>query len=368
VSSVIFYDAVAYLQLPYLMKACVHMFFVRAGMSGRAVSLTIIGLAAVLLCSNAWAGGMTVNLTFDSSFTSSFANNPNNPNELSQAEAAANYAASQIGALFNNTIADRNGNIIPFPLNINVSGVSDTSIFGQSVTNGSGPYSYSEIRSALVANSIGQPSAAAVAALPTSDPAGSNNYYLTSAEATALGFQDRANQVYGTISFGAGYHWAFDPSNRAVAGEYDFIGAVEHEITEVMGRIGLTGEVGPNLLPAYSPLDLFRYSAAGVHAPSGTGAGIYFSTDNGVTNLHTYNDVDVATRTDAGDWAGGQGNDSFNQFFTTGVVEGITPVDIQELNVIGWTVAVPEPSSLSLFALGAVVCGTYSRRRSRAIA
>ena len=72
--------------------------------------------AELLVNPEAKAGGLTVSLTFDSTFTSSFGAN------AAQAEAAANYAAQQFQNLF----------VDPVKINITVSGVSDTSIFGQS--------------------------------------------------------------------------------------------------------------------------------------------------------------------------------------------------------------------------------------------
>ena len=35
--------------------------------------------------------------------------------------------------------------------------------------------------------------------------------------------------------------FTFDPFHRAVAGDYDAIGTMEHEITEVLGRIAGSG-------------------------------------------------------------------------------------------------------------------------------
>ena len=310
--------------------------------------------AGLLANPEAKAGGLTINLTFDSTFTTSFGAN------TAQAEAAVNYAAQQFQTLFSD----------PVQINITVSGVADTSVFGQSSSSLLGYYNYSQIRTALIADKKGPNDTAAVASLPVNDPTAANgaaDFVTTRAEGKALGLIASDSAKDGTIKFGAGYSWAFDPANRAVSGQYDFIGVVQHEISEVMGRQGVTGGNLGNGGPNFDPLDLFRYTAAGVRGASNNGAGVYFSINGGVTNLITYNNA-ASNGLDTADWASGQGNDAFNQFSNSGVLNGITAVDLQQMDVIGWDLAsnVPEPSSLSLIAIGAVACGAYYSRRQRA--
>ncbi len=310
--------------------------------------------AGLLATPEAKAGGLTISLTFDSSFTSSFGAN------TAQAEAAVNYAAQQFQTLFND----------PVKINITVSGVADTSVFGQSSSTLRGYYTYSQIHTALVADAKGANDALAIASLPANDPTAANggaDYVVTRAEAKAMGMLPSDSTQDGTIKFGAGYSWAFDPANRAVSGQYDFIGVVEHEISEVMGRQGITGSNLGNGGPNFDPLDLFRYTAAGVRGASNNGGGVYFSINGGVTNLITYNNA-ASNGLDTADWASGQGNDAFNQYSNGGVLNGITAVDLQQMDVIGWDLAsnVPEPSSLSLIAIGAIACCACSWRRLRA--
>ncbi len=310
--------------------------------------------AELLVNPEAKAGGLTVSLTFDSTFTSSFGAN------AAQAEAAANYAAQQFQNLF----------VDPVKINITVSGVSDTSIFGQSSSSLLGYYSYTQIRTALVSDAKGANDAAAIASLPVKDPTaanGASDFVTTRAEGKAMGLIASDSTNDGTIKFGAGYNWTFDPANRAVSGKYDFIGVVEHEISEVMGRQGITGGNLGNGGPDFDPLDLFRYTAAGVRGASNNGAGVYFSTNGGVTNLITYNNA-ASNGLDTADWASGQGNDAFNQYSNSGVLNGITAVDQQQMDVIGWDLAsnVPEPSSLSLIAIGAIGYCAYYWRSQRA--
>ena len=44
----------------------------------------------------------------------------------------------------------------------------------------------------------------------------------------------------------------------AVAGKYDFVGVVLHEITEIMGRITSLGAVSAGTVPINLPFDLYR--------------------------------------------------------------------------------------------------------------
>jgi hypothetical protein len=92
-------------------------------------------------------------------------------------------------------------------------------------------------------------------------------------------------------------------------GCHDFYAVVAHEISEVMGRQMLDGAnfAGGT---SYEPLDLFHYSAAGVHDFSATIAG-YFSPNGGTTNVGNFN---TNPGGDFGDWAASVGNNAFLAF------------------------------------------------------
>ena len=153
-------------------------------------------------------------------------------------------------------------------------------------------YSYSQIVNALASV---DPTAAA--SLPATQPSGlqSNPYFwvgTAEAKALGLGLQQSSTDLDGYAGFSSAFNFTYDPNNRAVSGDYDFIGVVEHEFTEVMGRIDLFGTTvggggATSFRHSYSLLDLFHYTASGAHTYTGTTTN-YFSANGGVTNLDNF--------------------------------------------------------------------------------
>lgn len=165
-----------------------------------------------------------------------------------------------------------------------------------------------------------------------SDPTnGTGTWALMRAQAKALGYiaDDMADD--GGTTFGVNNPFTF--SGQIVPGTFDFKGVAAHEISEVMGRTGLSG--GSN---RFSLIDLFAYTAPGARALSG-GAGNFFSIDNGTTLLKQFNDTTV-DHLDSRDWQPGT-NDSFNQFSNAGVQNPVSAVDFQVMDVIGYGKANP---------------------------
>ena len=120
-------------------------------------------------------------------------------------------------------------------------------------------------------------------------------------------------------------------STPVAAGQYDAIGALEHEISEVMGRIGSVGkELGTGV---YTALDLFRYTSPGVRDLTVGPASPFFSINNGVTNLGTYNNP--ATGGDASDWVRTLAGNSYGSGYS-GRTSVVSPTDLVEDSVLGY--------------------------------
>jgi VCBS repeat-containing protein len=161
--------------------------------------------------------------------------------------------------------------------------------------------------------------------------------WLSDAQAEALGLAGTSDSgaVDAYAGFSSVYPFAYNPNNRAVAGEYDFIGVVEHELTEDMGRIDLFGESLGDGYSGYSVLDLFHYTSQGVHTYTGTTTD-YFSVNGGKTALDYFNSNPDG---DLGDWASSAGDDSFLAFSPTDEADVVSQTDITEMNALGFQIA-----------------------------
>jgi hypothetical protein len=262
-------------------------------------------------------------------------------------------------AVFSSTFAD--------PITINMDVKWNSAIGGgQSLfSNNYVVTNYAGVRNALIgdAKSGDDATATALADLPVADPSGgATRWVVPSAQAKALGLITDQNVFDGTIIFGdlnGTAPFTYDPANQAAAGKYNFIGTVEHEISEIMGRTSQLSNTGFGFLP----FDLFRFTASGTRAAfTAPLNGVYFSFDNGASKLKSYN---AGPPGDAQDWDSSVPADAFNASGTVNTAIGVTAVDVRALDVAGYDL-VPEPS---FFLPAAIVLGfffVHQRRRARA--
>ncbi len=285
-------------------------------------------LAAVFALGLLSAHALIINATFDTSVTTA--------PEATQIESAINWAVQTYGNQFTN------------PITVNITMYWGGSVdlgqvgLGGSYTTyvGSSDFAYPQLTNALrsARNSIYDSNS--VASLPLADPTGSgNSWYVPRAEAKALkltslgvGLNDSTED--GEVGFGTnGISYTFNPTNRIVAGEYDFIGVAEHEITEVMGRstLGLDLDGGTDFVP----FDLFRFTGSGVRSFDYYATDAYFSINNGVTDLKDFNDGG-ANGGDIQDWATGATPDSYDAFTSAGEEGILSTNDFIAMDILGY--------------------------------
>jgi hypothetical protein len=195
-------------------------------------------------------------------------------------------------------------------------------------------YSYADYKSALASHQTTADDATAVASLPSSDPIpGMHDFWVADPLAAALGLLDveAGTPIEGWVGFSNTLPFDYNRADGITAGQYDFIGTVAHEMTEVLGRFLGVGEdpINNDGRADYFPLDLFHYDSAGRDFTRGG----FFSIDGGSTNLADFN---TSSTGDAGDWGGSTTNDSFLAFSNPGVYNDITPADLTVMDVIGF--------------------------------
>jgi hypothetical protein len=241
---------------------------------------------------------------------------------------------------------------------------TDSFLLGASQT----PYeskSYSTLLSQLQTKTDTlQPTAYATLPTAQNNPFANDQLLISTAQEKALGFTPGSSLagfdgVIGIISNeelqAGGYlaDWAKDAP--AYGNQYYMIGVIEHELSEVMGRFSYDGTNfnGPST-PSYTLMDMFRYSAPGVHQ-STDGNPAYFSIDNG--NLAYWYWNTALAKGDLGDWAPSgpnasdpTGNDSFLNISHPGVVNEASVFDLDLMNVLGWNLSTPTTISASTIA------------------
>jgi Ca2+-binding RTX toxin-like protein len=208
----------------------------------------------------------------------------------------------------------------------------DTGALAESSFRVDRSHTYLQLRSALISADAGSATDSQALATLAIFGAASGPVVINTAEEKALGLiAGSSSAMDGHVGLSATAAFDFDPTNRAVAGSFDGIAAIEHEISEVLGRAVFVGSQGD-----YGPLDLFRYSSAYVHQYS-PGANTFFSLDNGVTSLKTFNDG--SNGGDDGDWASSSQPDAFDAFGNRGVEADVSAADVRLLELLGYSLS-----------------------------
>jgi hypothetical protein len=78
---------------------------------------------------------------------------------------------------------------------------------------------------------------AAYATVPGSAPISGSTVWLSTAEEKALGLMPVSSALDGFVGIGSNFAFDYASSGTPPSGEFDFIGVVEHEFSEVMGRM-----------------------------------------------------------------------------------------------------------------------------------
>jgi hypothetical protein len=330
-----------------------------AGASGdrRGVTLRhsiLVAVAVALIGSTPGLANISFNINYSSDVTG-LAN-------FSSVQSAVNYVANEYSTLYSNNIT----------LYITVgcfesAGNCTNSGLGGSSTNLI-PSSYAAIRAGLVADSDDPVDASFDASLPATDPiGGTHDWWVPCAESKALslGGCGTGAGADGEFDFNALLSYTFDPNNRAVSGEFDFIGVAEHEFSEIMGRIfGLGASIGG--APSYLPNDLDRFTGAGTRSFANcqltTTSGIYLSANNGTTNVTNFNNNSGG---DCDDYDGTVATDPYNAFTGTDQAHALNAADDTNMEILGYDLAAPEPSTFVL--VGAALLGAgFLRHRLQA--
>jgi hypothetical protein len=256
--------------------------------------------------------------TFTARFDTSFGANA--------AAARASWAAA--AEIFTSHFTDN------IHVNVTVDALPGTKVFGESFP-GFVSISYADLFTRVSQNATTQNDLIAISpggSMTAADPTnGAGAWWLARAQAKALGVVPDDMSDDGGTTFGAGNPFTF--SGAIAAGTFDFQGIAAHELSEVMGRIGLSGGTFGTTANSFSLIDNFSYTGPGTKGLRG-GPGNNFSIDNGTTLLKLWNDS-TANGLDSRDWAPGT-NDAFNQFSSGGVVNPVSSVDLQLMDVIGY--------------------------------
>jgi hypothetical protein len=284
--------------------------------------------------------GLVINVSYDTSVTNLAASDPTlEADFMSAVQTAVQFYEREITNSITVNIKFGWGEYAGIP----VTGVSTnkTSVFD---------FNYSDIYSALQAiDTTSDVQKAALATLSATDPTHGATFSVTTAEGKALGLNLFFTGTDGSVGLNSSdaYSWT---AGSTAAGTYDAVGALEHEISEVLGRVSTLGANN-----TYMPLDLFRYTAqdGGANDSEGSATGVrdepfvagynsnaqgYFSYDGKTVTDPFDTPAHVAAGADPGDWSNTVAGDSYG-YAVLGESLPVTSTDLEVMNVLGYDLA-----------------------------
>jgi hypothetical protein len=189
----------------------------------------------------------------------------------------------------------------------------------ESVASGGQYFSYNQVRS-LLAGQVSSDVLSGVQALPDAAAVqGQSNVVVWSAEEKALGLIPAgATGLDGAAGFATDI-----PTNLLE-------GVALHELTHAMGRVTASGGQA-------DVFDLYRFASPGAHVFGQTSTGGYFSLDGGNTPL-----ADYGQNSDPADFLNSAGltpNDAFNEYYGSGTLQQLSPVDLLQMEALGFHAA-----------------------------
>ena len=312
-------------------------------MNLKTASALAIGLAAGPTLANA----MTITPTFDASITS-------NANAAA-IEAAVNSAIGTFEGLYSN------------PVTIPVTFMYTTLTGGflaESATLLTSE-NYATYVSQLQADSAANPGntvlATALANLAEGNDAnGNSNMLLANPQLTMLGVPESGDAI---VAINSNDSFAF--SRPVPSTEYDAVGAIEHELDEVLGGGGAGSALNRcNTCGEFGALDLYRYSAPFTPSYS-TSSSAYFSIDGGVTEIVGFSDISGFDYGDFNSGFEGPGQLIQDAISASGQDEAYTTSspEFEMMEAIGWdpapSVVTPEPGPMALFGAGLVALALF---------
>jgi hypothetical protein len=129
------------------------------------------------------------------------------------------------------------------------------------------------------------------------------------------------------------------------------VGVALHEFTHAWGRV----PYGPPYGSQPDIFDLYRFTSPGVILIDGRSkaASAYFSLDGGNTKL-----ADYGVSSDPSDFlnSGVQGpNDPFDEFYSSSTIQGLTALDLKQLDAVGYHLAINAPTTIEAYGSTALV-------------